>query len=60
MQGLLDGCSKHSEATDEAQALEHSGYRPAIVPGGAHNIKVSLPEDLALAEFYLKRWVGSE
>ncbi|MDE0512379.1 MAG: 2-C-methyl-D-erythritol 4-phosphate cytidylyltransferase [Gammaproteobacteria bacterium] len=46
--------------TDEAQALEHSGYRPAIVPGGAHNIKVSLPEDLALAEFYLKRWVGSE
>ena len=39
--------------TDEAQALEHRGYRPGIVPGGPHNIKVSLPEDLALAEFYL-------
>ena len=39
--------------TDEAQALEHRGRRPLIVPGGAHNIKVSLPEDLALAEFYL-------
>lgn len=39
--------------TDEAQALEHRGYRPGIVQGGAHNIKVSRPEDLALAEFYL-------
>lgn len=40
--------------TDEAQALEIRGYRPGIVQGGPHNIKVSLPEDLALAEFYLK------
>ena len=40
--------------TDEAQALEHRGNRPLIVPGGAHNIKVSLPEDLALAEHYLR------
>ena len=46
--------------TDEAQALEHRGYRPGIVQGGSHNIKVSLTEDLALAEFYLKRYLGSE
>ncbi len=39
--------------TDEAQALEHRGRRPLIVSGGPHNIKVSLPEDLALAAFYL-------
>ncbi len=39
--------------TDEAQALEHRGYRPGIVRGGPHNIKVSMAEDLALAEFYL-------
>ena len=44
--------------TDEAQALEHKGYRPAIVEGGPHNIKVSLPEDLALAEFYLAQDVN--
>ena len=44
--------------TDEAQALEYRGYRPGIVPGGPHNIKVSSPEDLALAEFYLKRYLG--
>ena len=46
--------------TDEAQALEYRGYRPGIVQGGPHNIKVSLPEDLPLAEFYLKRYLGSE
>ena len=46
--------------TDEAQALEYRGYRPGIVQGGPHNIKVSLTEDLALAEFYLKRYLGSE
>ena len=46
--------------TDEAQALERSGYRPGIVQGGAHNIKVSVAEDLALAEFYLKRYIKSE
>ena len=40
--------------TDEAQALEQRGYHPLLVPGGAHNIKVSTPEDLALAEFYLR------
>ena len=39
--------------TDEAQALERRSYRPGIVQGGPHNIKVSLQEDLALAEFYL-------
>ena len=46
--------------TDEAQALERNGCRPAIVQGGSHNIKVSLDEDLALAEFYLKRHMASE
>ena len=46
--------------TDEAQALERNGRRPGIVQGGAHNIKVSVAEDLALAEFYLKRYRGSQ
>ena len=47
-----------SLVTDEAQALERRGLRPGIVQGGSHNIKVSLAEDLALAEFYLKRYMG--
>lgn len=46
--------------TDEAQALERRGYRPGIVRGGSHNIKISLPEDLALAEFYLAQQAGMQ
>lgn len=40
--------------TDEAQAMENSGYSPRIVQAGSHNIKVSRAEDIALAEFYLR------
>lgn len=41
--------------TDEASALEHCGYHPILVSGRSDNIKVTRPEDLALAEFYLTR-----
>ena len=36
-------------ATDEASAIEAQGLRPRLVPGGAHNFKVTYPEDFALA-----------
>ena len=36
-------------ATDEASAIEAKGLRPRLVPGGAHNFKVTYPEDFALA-----------
>jgi 2-C-methyl-D-erythritol 4-phosphate cytidylyltransferase len=39
--------------TDEAMAVERLGHRPRLVYGGAHNIKVTRPEDLALAEFHI-------
>ena len=41
--------------TDEASALELLGLRPKIVEGRADNIKITRPEDLALAQFYLER-----
>jgi len=41
--------------TDEASAVEAFGLRPRLVPGRADNIKITRPEDLALAEFYLTR-----
>ena len=41
--------------TDEASALEYCGYQPLLVPGRADNIKVTRPEDLALATFYLSQ-----
>lgn len=36
--------------TDEAGAMERTGVRPRLVLGGAQNVKVTLPSDLALAE----------
>ena len=40
--------------TDEASAIEHCGGKVHLVPGSAANIKVTYPEDLVLAEFYLQ------
>lgn len=43
--------------TDEASALEILGYQPKIVEGRPDNIKITRPEDLALAQFYLEQQV---
>jgi len=39
--------------TDEAAAMELAGYHPRLVRGHADNIKITVPEDLALAAFHL-------
>lgn len=41
--------------TDEASAMEAVGHHPSLVEGRADNIKITVPEDLALARFYLQR-----
>ena len=41
--------------TDEASALEFQGFSPKIVEGRSDNIKITRPEDLALAQFYLSQ-----
>lgn len=41
--------------TDEAAAMERSGALPWVVHGHGDNIKITLPEDLPLAELYLQR-----
>jgi 2-C-methyl-D-erythritol 4-phosphate cytidylyltransferase len=46
--------------TDEASAMEKVGRRPALVAGHSDNIKVTVPEDLALARFYLACQLGDE
>ena len=40
--------------TDEASAIELKGYQPRIVEGRPDNIKITRPEDLPLAAFYLE------
>ena len=62
--GLLCRALREAQAaglavTDEAMAMEMLGYRPRLVACGAHNIKVTTREDLALAEHYLSRSPGS-
>lgn len=41
--------------TDESAAMEMAGYAPRIVEGNADNIKITRPQDLALAEMYLQQ-----
>lgn len=40
--------------TDEASSLENSGYKPRLIEGDVRNLKITNPEDFAIAEFLLK------
>ena len=40
--------------TDEASAIEHLGLKSLLVAGRKSNLKITTPEDLELANFYLK------
>ncbi|WP_086983086.1 2-C-methyl-D-erythritol 4-phosphate cytidylyltransferase [Vibrio aphrogenes] len=52
---LEEGLAHNKAITDEASAMEAIGYSPLIVQGRSDNIKVTQPEDLALAEFFLSQ-----
>jgi 2-C-methyl-D-erythritol 4-phosphate cytidylyltransferase len=55
---LETALKQNSKITDEASAIEAAGGHPRVVACHADNIKVTLPEDLALAELYLKQQQG--
>jgi len=42
-----------AEVTDEAAAVEALGLKPRLVPGDPRNVKITFPEDLAVAEMIL-------
>ena len=44
------------EGTDEAGLAARFGYTVRAVPGDPRNLKVTVPEDLAIAESYLQQW----
>ncbi|MCH7869753.1 MAG: 2-C-methyl-D-erythritol 4-phosphate cytidylyltransferase [Myxococcales bacterium] len=48
--------------TDDAQLVERLGIPVRVVSGSIRNIKITLPEDLALAESWLKAesWLAAE
>lgn len=53
LKAIEDALRKGLPVTDEASAIELSGGSPKLVSGRASNIKITQPEDLALATFYL-------
>ena len=59
-QALEKALSDGIEITDEASAIEAAGGHPRVVACHADNIKITLPDDLALAELYLKQQQGRD
>lgn len=58
--GLLRNCLQRALAerkiiTDESSALELYGYQPLMVQGRSDNIKITRPEDLAIAAMLLQQ-----
>ena len=47
---LASAVANDELVTDEAQALENAGFEVSLVPCSTDNIKVTYPEDLAIAE----------
>ncbi len=54
LKNALEQTQGNVNVTDEASALEMLGYAPKIVEGRGDNLKITRPEDLALAQFYLE------
>ena len=52
---LISALQQGLAVTDEASAMELAGFRPHLVAGRSDNLKITRPEDLALAEFYLSQ-----
>lgn len=57
---LVRALDEGATITDEASALEYCGFHPELISARADNIKVTRPEDLALAAFYLSRSTSTE
>ncbi len=53
LNNLRNALKEGFEVTDEASAMEHAGAKPKLVSGRSDNLKITRPEDLKLAEFYL-------
>ncbi len=57
-QALEQAIAKGLIVTDDASAMELAGVKPLMIEGHDDNIKITRPEDLVLAEFYLKQQEG--
>lgn len=55
LEALKKGIKHPQGITDESSAMEAMGYQPLLVEGRSDNVKITRPEDIALAEFYFQR-----
>jgi len=55
MRALREAGERKLEITDEASAMELAGYSPRLVRGRESNLKVTFPEDMLLADFWLQQ-----
>ena len=57
LRDILERASRENvEGTDEAGLAARFGYTVKAVPGDPRNLKITVPEDLAIAESYLQQW----
>lgn len=54
-QALTDLIQAGRLVTDEAQAMEQQGHTPLLISGHLDNIKITHPQDLALATLFLQQ-----
>lgn len=56
LRAALQKCNGRGDKfVDEAAVMEAAGYRPRLIKGRESNVKVTYPEDVPLAEFWLSR-----
>ena len=54
LQKILASAGRLKDYSDESQVLEQLGIRAAVVPSSYRNIKITTPEDLVIAEAFMK------
>jgi 2-C-methyl-D-erythritol 4-phosphate cytidylyltransferase/2-C-methyl-D-erythritol 2,4-cyclodiphosphate synthase len=59
MDVLRDALAMSADATDEATLAEHAGHTVHLVEGDPRNLKITTPDDLALAERLLGASTGA-
>lgn len=53
LKALISAHNEGAHITDEASAIEHIGLKSLLIESSRGNFKITNPEDLALANFYL-------
>jgi 2-C-methyl-D-erythritol 4-phosphate cytidylyltransferase len=56
-EAIVQGLAQNLTITDESSAMELAGFPSLLVQGRRDNIKITRPEDITLATFYLEQQI---